>query len=72
MNPKVKDKGSYKQVQDLLDLESGLSSWEVGFIESIVRQLEDGVLLTEKQKDKLSDIEERLQDRDVNDEDEEC
>lgn len=69
---KVKDKGSYKQVCELLDLEQGLSDWEVGFIESIVEHLEQGSLLTEKQKAKLEDIQDRVEDRVCSDEDDEC
>ena len=29
-------------VRDLCDIEEGLSEWEVGFVESIARRVEDG------------------------------
>ena len=69
---KVKDQGSYKQVCALLDLDRGLTDWEVGFIESIVEHLERGSLLTEKQKNKLEDIQDRVDGRSDNDDDLEC
>lgn len=59
-NNKVKDQASYELVQQLLEVEAGLSDWEVSFAESIVRQLEDGLVLTDKQKAKLEDVLDRL------------
>jgi len=41
---------------ELLDIEEGLTAWELDFIESIDRQLDAGRALTEAQADKLEDI----------------
>lgn len=53
---KVADKQSYAKVLALLDVESGLSDWEVNFAESVVKQLEAGNLLTATQRNKLEEI----------------
>lgn len=54
--PGVNDKTGYEKVSDLLDIDEGLSEWEIDFAESVVKQLEDGRQLTEKQKSKLDQI----------------
>lgn len=59
-NDKIKDPSSYKLVQQLLDIEAGLSDWEVSFAESVVQQLEEGSVLTDKQKAKLEDVLDRV------------
>ena len=43
-------------LQELLDIESGLTDWEVGFIESLLNRQGD---FTQKQKDMLDKIYER-------------
>ena len=43
-------------IDDLLLLESGLSGWEMDFIESLDKQYGDRGSLTEKQEEKLSQI----------------
>lgn len=45
-----------KVLQEIDDHGSGLTSWEVGFVESVTRQLERGVTLTAKQSEQLSKI----------------
>lgn len=44
------------EINDLLDLEDGLSDWELTFIESVNDQLDHGAVLTEKQTAKLHQI----------------
>lgn len=43
-------------VASLLELDSGLSRWEVGFLESIARDVDAGVALSLNQRDKAEQI----------------
>ncbi len=44
-------------VQQLCDIESGLSDWEVGFVESVAAQvLDDGGWLSAAQREKALEI----------------
>jgi len=46
-----------KEVRTALDIDKGLSSWEVGFLESIAKWvIDDGNPLTSKQRSKLDQI----------------
>ena len=47
-------------IEDCENREEKLSDWERGFIDSIGRQLASGVLLTDKQVEKLETIWERV------------
>ena len=51
-------KNLQKIVDDLLNLEDGLSKWELKFVESIDVQLHRGLLLVPKQVGKLIQIQE--------------
>jgi hypothetical protein len=63
---RIRDKASHDLVLQLLELEEGLTRFEVGFIESLVRQLESGVILSAKQRRKLHEIyEQRIEAGDV-------
>lgn len=44
----------------LCDLEEGLTSWEVDFLDSMVDWIGDGRVLTEKQKQTINRIYERV------------
>lgn len=49
------------EIDDLLAVESGLTDWEVGFIESVSRRVENGRLpLTDKQAATLHRIWDRV------------
>ena len=55
----------------LLELDHGLTRWEVEFIESLVKQLEAGVVISVRQRKKLHSIyEERLDENVPSDDDE--
>lgn len=43
-------------VGDLLELEEGLTEWEIDFLESLSSQLEEGRTLTERQKEVLDRV----------------
>lgn len=45
-----------KLVDDLCAIESGLSDWEVGFVESLAKQIEVGRKLSDKQRAKAEKI----------------
>lgn len=45
-----------EMLDELLELESGLSEWEIGFIDNMAVQLERKQKLTLKQHDKLKEI----------------
>lgn len=60
---RVRDKANHKLVLELLELESGLTKYEVDFAESIVQQLESGITLSFKQQEKLRQIyEQRIEE----------
>lgn len=63
MTESAHHKEAYKQVLEILNLEEGLSDWEVGFAEDIVRKLEAGGLLTDKQLDTINKIHEEKVNR---------
>ena len=44
------------EVGDLLELESGLSDWEVEFVDSVNQQIDAGRLLTSRQEAKIHQI----------------
>lgn len=44
------------EINDLLEMEEGLSPWEVEFVESVSHQFNDGPDLTDKQVAKLHEI----------------
>lgn len=44
------------EVQDLLDVGDGLSAWEINFIESMSKKLEDNQWLSDKMIDKIREI----------------
>jgi hypothetical protein len=53
-------------LKELLDLEDGLSGWELEFVENISRRMDgenDDLSLSEKQEDKLKQIWEKLCNR---------
>ena len=45
-----------KDIDAALEIEGGLSGWEIDFLESIDKQEAAGRVLTEKQREKLDDI----------------
>jgi hypothetical protein len=45
---------------ELCAIEEGLSEWEIEFVESIMRRVDRGQTLTEKQRDKALSIHRRL------------
>ena len=47
-------------VEDLLEVESGLSDWEVDFIESISRSIEEYGRLTDRQLSKACEIADKV------------
>lgn len=56
-------------VRELCDIESGLSSWELDFVESVARQVEDrGRSLTPSQRQKAEQILDRIRGGDDEDE----
>ena len=48
-----------QRIQDLIDSDGFLSSWESDFLESVLIQVKAGKALTDKQHDALERIEER-------------
>ena len=48
------------EVADLLDLDHGLTDWEVEFLDSIYKQRKDGRPFTRKQMTKVHDIYDRV------------
>ena len=44
------------EINDLLELEDGLTEWELDFIESVAQKRDSMILLTEKQEEKLHQI----------------
>ena len=58
----IKQKDDAAIVKELCDIEYGLTDWEVDFVESIAKQVESGVQLTEKQYKKATDILVRIQE----------
>jgi hypothetical protein len=48
-------------VERLCAIESGLTPWEVEFAESVAHQAERGFVLSDKQREKIEDILERLE-----------
>lgn len=56
------------EVSDILDViekhfADRLSDWEMGFVESITSQVENGKALTEKQRAKLDQVFERVSNK---------
>lgn len=49
-----------EMVEALCELDSGLTSWELEFLESVAEQVENGHSLSERQREKLVEIHERL------------
>ena len=47
-------------VKALLDVEEGLTGWELDFADSIAKQVEAGRELSDKQREKIEQILERL------------
>ena len=47
-------------VGDLCAIEDGLTGWELDFCESVAKQVTAGRTLTDKQRDKINSILERL------------
>lgn len=47
-------------VEELLDIESGLTEWEVEFVESLARWMDNHSSLTYKQRSKAEDIAQRI------------
>lgn len=56
-------------VDELCEVEFGLSQWEVEFVESLARTLERGFHLTQAQYDKGTEILNRVQSLDDDDSD---
>ena len=58
----VRLKADRRTVKKLLDIEEGLSDWEVNFIESLAdKVLDDNLLLSKKEKNIVTDILDRCE-----------
>ena len=49
-----------KLVAELCDIDEGLTRWELGFVESLAKQIENGRALSDKQREVATRILERL------------
>lgn len=54
------DTAKYRDLlEDIDDNGDGLNSWECEFVDSMLKRLEDGGLLTESQREKIVEIHEQ-------------